>query len=162
MNEHFQIVKYLVENGANINADDDFALRYAASNGSLHIVHYLVENGANISSRNYSAIRNAENKGFFDTASYLSEYLFGAVDSFKKAPEGLKFNINKNTICPITHNPINDCQTRIVGCSVCRNVFSRDAMIDWFYMSNGVKKCVFRCEDAEFYDLSGEAPRTRE
>ena len=42
------IVKYLVDNGANIHADDDCALREAAVNGYLEVVKYLVEKGANI------------------------------------------------------------------------------------------------------------------
>ena len=45
---HFEIVKYLVEHGADIHAEDDYALIFSANNGYLKIVKYLVEHGANI------------------------------------------------------------------------------------------------------------------
>jgi len=38
---HLEVVKYLIENGANIHAADDYALRWAAYNGHLEIVKYL-------------------------------------------------------------------------------------------------------------------------
>jgi ankyrin repeat protein len=36
-------VKYLVEQGADIHADDDRALIWTANNGHLEVVKYLVE-----------------------------------------------------------------------------------------------------------------------
>jgi len=45
---HFQIVKYLVEHGANIHARNDAALTNSVEYGYFEIVKYLVENGANI------------------------------------------------------------------------------------------------------------------
>jgi len=38
----------LIENGANIHARNDQALSFAISFGYLEVVKYLVENGANI------------------------------------------------------------------------------------------------------------------
>ena len=40
---HLEVIKYLVECGADIHADDDYALRSAASYGHLAIVKYLCE-----------------------------------------------------------------------------------------------------------------------
>ena len=39
-NGHLDVVKYLVENGADVRAWDDCALRWAANNGHLEIVKY--------------------------------------------------------------------------------------------------------------------------
>ena len=52
-------MQYLIENGANIHANDDFALRYAAKNGHLEVVRYLIENGADIHADDDYALRYA-------------------------------------------------------------------------------------------------------
>ena len=43
-----EVIKYLLENGANIHADNDYALRISAEMGYLEVVKYLIEKGANI------------------------------------------------------------------------------------------------------------------
>jgi len=40
---HLDIIKYLVEHGADVTARDNDAVRWAASNGKLDVVKYLVE-----------------------------------------------------------------------------------------------------------------------
>lgn len=45
---HLPIVKFLVEKGANVRADNDFALKEAAFQGDLDIILYLVSKGAPI------------------------------------------------------------------------------------------------------------------
>ena len=45
---HLEIVKYLIENGADVHSFNDQALRYASGYGHLEIVKYLIENGADI------------------------------------------------------------------------------------------------------------------
>ena len=45
---HLEIVKYLIENGADVHSFNDQALRYASGYGHLEIVKYLVEQGADI------------------------------------------------------------------------------------------------------------------
>ncbi len=40
-------VIYAIENGANINMDEGYALRWAAQNGHTRIVRYLIKNHAN-------------------------------------------------------------------------------------------------------------------
>jgi ankyrin repeat protein len=37
-----------LEHGANVNADDDYPLRYSAQNGHLEIVKLLLEHGAKL------------------------------------------------------------------------------------------------------------------
>ncbi len=47
-NDNLIGVKYLLEMGADIHANDNYALRFSAENGRLEIVKYLVEMGADI------------------------------------------------------------------------------------------------------------------
>ena len=42
-NGHLEFVKYLVEQGADIHAEYDFALKYARKNKHLEVVKYLEE-----------------------------------------------------------------------------------------------------------------------
>lgn len=46
--KNFEIVKCLVENGADVNQHDDIAFRSAAKYGTYEIAHYLHEKGANV------------------------------------------------------------------------------------------------------------------
>ena len=64
--DDLEIVKYLLENGADINAKDNYgttALMKASSNGQLEIVQFLIENGADIN------IKNNEGKTALDVAA---------------------------------------------------------------------------------------------
>ena len=45
-NGHLEIVKYLHENGADITAQNNYAIKYANLNGHLEIVKYLYKYGA--------------------------------------------------------------------------------------------------------------------
>ena len=45
-------MKFLVSRVANIHVKDNFALRWSAVNGHLEVVKFLVEQGANISECN--------------------------------------------------------------------------------------------------------------
>ena len=68
---HIDIVKYLVENGADIHARNDWALIMASENGHLDIVKYLVNEGADIHVRKDWALRIASEKGHLDIVKYL-------------------------------------------------------------------------------------------
>ena len=65
--------KYLVENGADIHADYDYALRWSASNGHLDVVKYLIENGADIHALADYALRWSASNGHLDVVKYLIE-----------------------------------------------------------------------------------------
>ena len=54
-----EVVKYLVDNGADIHANDDCALRWAAEHGRLEVVKYLIDNGADIHARGDRALNFA-------------------------------------------------------------------------------------------------------
>ena len=77
----FEMVKYLVERGADIDAVDDDelgmnALMIACRDGSFKMVKYLVDNGADIEILNnegWNAVMFACEKGNFEMVKYLLE-----------------------------------------------------------------------------------------
>jgi len=70
---NLDIVKYLVENGADIHAYDDYALKWSARNGHLDVVKYLLEKGANIHADNDSVLIDSAYYGRLDVVKYLLE-----------------------------------------------------------------------------------------
>jgi len=60
---HLKTVKYLVENGADIHGNNDYALKGAVGNGHLETVKYLVDNGADIHAENDCALRWSAGSG---------------------------------------------------------------------------------------------------
>lgn len=64
---------YLYENGADITADDNYAIRIAAYDGYLEVVKYLHQNGADITAVNNYAIRLAAKNGHLDVVKYLHQ-----------------------------------------------------------------------------------------
>jgi ankyrin repeat protein len=68
-----EIVEYLVENGADIHAENDVALRGAAFYGNLEVVKYLTEHGANIHVDNEYALRSSYWKLSLNVFKYLIE-----------------------------------------------------------------------------------------
>jgi ankyrin repeat protein len=46
------VVKYLVENGADVTDINNSAVKYAARDGHLDVVKYLVEHGADVTDKN--------------------------------------------------------------------------------------------------------------
>jgi ankyrin repeat protein len=61
---HLEVVRYLVEKGANVHADNDYALRWSAQNGHLDVVRCLVEKGANVRADNDYALRLSAQNGY--------------------------------------------------------------------------------------------------
>ena len=72
-NGHLEMVKYLVENGADFRADDDYVVRWASRFGHLKVVKYLVEKGANFRADDNYAIRWASRNGHLEVVKYLVE-----------------------------------------------------------------------------------------
>jgi len=66
-----KIVKYLVENGANIHKCDNEALRWACKSSHLEIVRYLVENGADIHANHDQALKIAIENDHLKLVKYL-------------------------------------------------------------------------------------------
>ncbi len=71
---HLEVVKYLVEHGADVHAEDDAALELASMNGYLKIVEYLTEKGANIHTEDDWALRHACQSGHLEVVRYLVEH----------------------------------------------------------------------------------------
>ena len=70
-NGHLNVVKYLESKGADIRADDDYAIRWASHNGHLNVVKYLESKSANIRAENDEAIRRASLNGHLDVVKFL-------------------------------------------------------------------------------------------
>ena len=59
-NGRLDVVRLLLDHGANVHANDDQALRFAAYNGHLNVVRLLLDRGANIHARDDNALRSAD------------------------------------------------------------------------------------------------------
>ena len=66
-----EIIKYLFEDGANIDSNESEALRWASEDGRLKVVKYLVQNGANIHAQNDYALRIATLNRHLMVVKYL-------------------------------------------------------------------------------------------
>lgn len=68
-----EIVEYLVKNGTDIHASDDYCVVIASKNGHLDVVEYLITNGADIFTTNHSIIGACEN-GHLDIVKCLIKH----------------------------------------------------------------------------------------
>ena len=53
---HLEIVKFLLENGADLNGNEGAALSMASCNGHLDVVKFLIEMGVDIHADNNQAL----------------------------------------------------------------------------------------------------------
>ena len=70
---NLEVVKHLLELGANLHADNDWALRSAAAKGHLEVVKYLVEQGADLHAMNDWALRFAAKNVHLEVVKYFVE-----------------------------------------------------------------------------------------
>ena len=69
---HIEVVRFLVENGADVNArdkGDDTALHDAAFEGHIEVVRFLLENGADVT----GALHEAADRGHLEVMRFLVE-----------------------------------------------------------------------------------------
>ena len=71
MNGHIKVVKYLVSQGADIHAWNDYALRWSAEYGHLKMVKYLISQGADIHAEDNQALRRSAYNGHTEVTKYL-------------------------------------------------------------------------------------------
>ena len=69
-----ETIKTLVEDGADIHAEDEYVLRWAAANGHLKVVKYLVEHGADIHACNDRALEWAAEFDHLQVVEYLKSF----------------------------------------------------------------------------------------
>lgn len=66
-----EVVKYLVDKGADIHTTSEYPLRWASNKGYLDVVKYLVDNGADIHINNDSILESATTYGMMKVVKYL-------------------------------------------------------------------------------------------
>ena len=69
-------VQILLEAGANVHAEDNFALFCASANGHTEIVKLLLEAGANVHAVHHQALRWASHRGHTEIVELLRKRLF--------------------------------------------------------------------------------------
>ena len=69
--KNVEVVKYLIENGADIQACYNAALRWSANYGHFEVVKYLIENGADVQ----AAIKHFKMWEDFKTVDLLEKFL---------------------------------------------------------------------------------------
>jgi len=72
-NGHIKVVKILLENGADVHVNTDFPLRQASENGHLEVVKLLLENGADVHASDDYALRWASRYGHIEVVKVLLE-----------------------------------------------------------------------------------------
>ena len=68
---HLEIVKLLIQNGADIHAENDYALRWASQEGHIEVVTFLIQNGADIHAENEYALRWSSENGHLEIVKIL-------------------------------------------------------------------------------------------
>lgn len=71
---NFDIVCYLHENGADIHARDEYALRCASKYGYFDIVRYLHNNGADVHYAMSYSLQNEYHTSYYNLKTYLESY----------------------------------------------------------------------------------------
>ena len=79
-NGDLSVAKKCVEQGADIHAWDDWALRWVARGGRLDVVKYLIEQGADIHAWDDAALRWSAYEGHLQVANVLRK---AAGDKYK-------------------------------------------------------------------------------
>jgi ABC-type phosphate/phosphonate transport system substrate-binding protein len=68
---HLATVQYLVNQGADVTAEDNRVVRWASMDGHLATVQYLVNQGADVTAQDNQAVAWASEDGHLATVQYL-------------------------------------------------------------------------------------------
>jgi ankyrin repeat protein len=70
-NGHVEVVKFLIEKGANIHVDSDQILRLSSQYGRIELIKFLIENGADIHAKNDYALKWSSRNGHIEVVKIL-------------------------------------------------------------------------------------------
>ena len=90
-NGHLAVVQFLLEHGANIHADNDLALRLSAKNGHLSVVQYLLDQGADIHAENDGTLRLSAENRHLLVVQYLLKHSAKIGDMSSYPPDIIAF-----------------------------------------------------------------------
>ena len=79
-NGHLEVVKFLVQHGADVTSQNNNPIRWASEFGHLEVVKFLVQHGADVTSQDNNPIRMASHFGHLEVVKFLVEH--GADASF--------------------------------------------------------------------------------
>jgi ankyrin repeat protein len=65
------VVRYLINQGANIHAQNNETLRWSAYYAHLEVVRYLINQGANIHANNNGALQWSSQNGYLEVVQQL-------------------------------------------------------------------------------------------
>ena len=72
-----EVVKALLKCGADVHADNDYALRWASDNDHYETVKILLENGADVHAENDESFRWATFNDHLETVKVLEDHIKG-------------------------------------------------------------------------------------
>ena len=72
-NRQFHIVKFLVENGADVHTWQEWPFTYSVEHGYLEMLQYFIEKGVDIHFKNEHALRWAARNGYLEMVKWLVE-----------------------------------------------------------------------------------------
>jgi ankyrin repeat protein len=70
---HLEVIRFLVEHGADVRANNSDATINAAKNGNLELVKFLVESGADVTAKDNRALYEASRNGYLEIVKFLVE-----------------------------------------------------------------------------------------
>lgn len=73
--QEIEVTRELLKNGANVHADDDWAIVCAAAHGRTKLCQLLLEYGANVHAHHDCALEFAFECGYFETAALLKKWM---------------------------------------------------------------------------------------
>jgi len=96
-NGHIEMVRYLLENGADINASNGCPLHFAVYNDKRDMVLFLLENGADIHSGHEAALTGSAGNGNLAMVKLLVEHgadvMYNNQQAYKEARHNRKTSV---------------------------------------------------------------------
>lgn len=93
-NGHIDMVKFLLENGADVNSSDGSPLHFAAYNDKRDMVLFLLENGADIHSGHEAALTHCAGNGNLGMVKLLvkhgADVMYNSQQAYKEARHNRK------------------------------------------------------------------------